>query len=91
VPHLKQNGGMDDQTRPSIRKSTRGSESERTPLLVSKRDAAALLSLCVRTVDNLIATKELPTRRVGRRVLIPYTALVQFARRDHVGTPGVAQ
>jgi excisionase family DNA binding protein len=87
MPHLTQNGGMDDQTKSSIRKSKRESESERTPLPVSKRDAAALLSLWVRTVDNLIATKKLPARRVGRRVLIPYTALVQFARRDHIGSP----
>ncbi len=82
---------MDDQTRSSLRNTGHGWESQQTPLLVSKRDAAALLSLCVRTVDNLIATKKLPARRVGRRVLIPYAALVQFARRDHVGTPGVAQ
>ena len=82
---------MDKQVNASLRNTGCRPESERTPLLVSKRDAAALLSLCVRTVDNLIAMKKLPARRVGRRVLIPYTALVQFARRDHVGTPGVAQ
>jgi excisionase family DNA binding protein len=56
------------------------------PLLVSKRDAAAMLSLCVRTVDKLIATKQLSARKVGKRVLIPYSALVQFARRDHITT-----
>jgi excisionase family DNA binding protein len=54
------------------------------PLLVSKREAAALLSICVRSVDNYIAKKELQCRRVGRRVLIPYTAVVAFARRDHL-------
>jgi excisionase family DNA binding protein len=54
------------------------------PLLVSKREAAALLGICVRSVDNYIATKELPCRRFGKRVLIPYTALVAFARRDHL-------
>jgi excisionase family DNA binding protein len=83
---------MEDQEKSSLRKIKRGRETEQTPLLVSKRDAAALLSLCVRTVDNLIATKQLPARRVGRRVLIPYAALVQFARRDHLGPTGeVAQ
>ena len=56
------------------------------PLLVSKRDAAAMLSLCVRTVDKLIATKQLSARKVGKRILIPYSALVQFARRDHITT-----
>jgi excisionase family DNA binding protein len=54
------------------------------PLLVSKREAAALLGICVRSVDNYIASKQLPCRRLGKRVLIPYTVLVAFARRDHV-------
>lgn len=53
------------------------------PLLVSKRHAAGLLSLCLRSIDNLIAAKELPCRRIGKRVLVPYSALVAFARRDH--------
>lgn len=53
------------------------------PLLVSKRDAATLLGLCLRSIDNLIAMKQLQCRRIGRRVLIPYAALVAFARRDH--------
>lgn len=61
----------------------RGDRQFQTPLLVSKRDAAALLGVCVRSVDNYIAAKELPCRRLGKRVLIPYNALVAFARRDH--------
>jgi excisionase family DNA binding protein len=61
-------------------------EVRRPPLLVSKRDAAALLSLCLRSIDNLIARKELPCRRVGKRVLIPYSGLVAFARRDHLNS-----
>jgi excisionase family DNA binding protein len=71
---------MDITTAPTMHKTRRGWQ----PLLVSKRDAAAMLSLCVRTIDNLIATKELPARRVGKRVLIPFSALQQFARRDHI-------
>jgi excisionase family DNA binding protein len=59
-------------------------ESPTLPILVSKRVAAALLGVCVRTVDNLIATKQLPRRRIGKRVLIPYSTLVAFARRDHL-------
>jgi len=54
-----------------------------TPILVSKRDAAALLGVCQRTIDNYIASKELPCRRLGRRTLIPYSAVVAFSRRDH--------
>lgn len=58
-------------------------QSNHHPLLVSKREAAALLGICLRSVDNLIAAKQLPSRRIGRRVLIPYNALAAFARRDH--------
>lgn len=64
-----------------------GNQRFQTPLLVSKRDAAALLGVCVRSIDNYIATKELPCRRLGKRVLIPYSALVAFARRDHLPAP----
>ena len=53
-------------------------------ILVSKRDAARLLSLSLRTIDNLIAKRELLARRVGRRVLIERRTLEQFARRDHM-------
>jgi excisionase family DNA binding protein len=52
-------------------------------ILISKRDAAKALSISLRTVDNLIASKELAIRRVGRRCLIPRRALEDFARRDH--------
>jgi excisionase family DNA binding protein len=54
------------------------------PLLISKLEAAAMLGVCVRSIDNYIATKELPCRRLGKRVLIPYKALVAFASRDHL-------
>jgi excisionase family DNA binding protein len=52
-------------------------------ILVSKREAAFVLSLSVRTIENLISRKELVTRRVGRRTLIPVSSLEAFARRDH--------
>jgi excisionase family DNA binding protein len=52
-------------------------------ILLGKREAARMLSLSVRTVDNLIAQKRLLVRRVGRRVLISRRALEEFARHDH--------
>jgi excisionase family DNA binding protein len=55
------------------------------PILVSKQQAADLLGICLRTVTSLVGAKELPCRRVGRRTLIPYAALVRFANRDHAG------
>jgi len=51
-------------------------------LLVSKRDAASLLSVSVRTIENLIAAKRLVARKLGRRTLIPRSAIEQLARRD---------
>ena len=60
-------------------------------ILVSKKEAARVLSVSPRTVDNLIAAKELAVRRVGRRCLIPRTALEAFARRDHSTTATAAQ
>jgi excisionase family DNA binding protein len=52
-------------------------------LLLSKREAAAMLGLSVRTLENLLSLKELPARRIGRRCLIERQALERFARRDH--------
>ncbi len=59
-------------------------------ILVSKRDAARSLSVCVRTIENLIRLKQLPARKIGRRTLIPARALQEFARRDHATRPRVA-
>lgn len=56
-------------------------------LLLSKRDAAAMLGLSVRTVENLISSRELPARHIGRRCLIERQVLERFARRDHQTQP----
>lgn len=53
------------------------------PLMHTKSEAASLLRVCPRTIDNLIAAKELIARKVGRRVLIPRTSLLSFIRHDH--------
>ena len=52
-------------------------------LLLDKKSAAAALSVSVRTLENLIQSKQLIPRRIGRRTLIPRAALESFARRDH--------
>ena len=58
-------------------------------LLISRREAAALLGLCLRTLDYVIARKEIIVRRVGRRVLLPRLAVERFvnasavARKSH--------
>ena len=53
---------------------------KRDPLLISKREAATALSVSVRTIENLIAAKQLPARKVFRRTLIPYSAVSALAR-----------
>jgi excisionase family DNA binding protein len=63
------------------------------PILVSLRDAANLLGVCPRTIQNLVIRKELSVRKLGRRSLISYRELQTFARRDHttIAGPGQAQ
>ncbi len=52
-------------------------------LLFSKKEVARALGLSLRTIETLIARKELLVRRVGRRVLVPRTELERFSRHDH--------
>ena len=52
-------------------------------VLYTKREAAQLLSISVRSLDYLIFSRQMPTRRIGRRVLVHRDAIEHFARRDH--------
>jgi len=52
-------------------------------ILYTKREAAQLLSISVRSLEYLIFSHQLPARRIGRRVLLHRDAVDQFARRDH--------
>jgi len=67
----------------------RPSHSRKSPvrvdqkLLVSRDEAAELLSISKRALDYLIANRTLPKRRVGARVLIPMQDLQRFARGNH--------
>lgn len=49
-------------------------------ILVSRQDAARALSISVRSLDYLIAEGKVPVRKLGRRTLIPRSALERFAR-----------
>jgi len=51
-------------------------------LAYTKVEAAQALGLSLRTIDNLIAAKELTARRIGRRVVIPATGLQALIRCD---------
>lgn len=54
-----------------------------TILAVNVQEAARRLGVSERTVATLLARKELSSRRIGRRRVIPVTELERFLRRDH--------
>jgi excisionase family DNA binding protein len=58
-------------------------------LLFSQKEAALILGVSLRTIQNLIFAKQLPIRRIGRRVLVHRKDLEVFARRDHPFKAGV--
>jgi hypothetical protein len=60
-------------------------ELEETKLLYDRKSAARALSISIRSVDYLVARKELKTRRIGKKVLIPAGELRRFAAADHFG------
>jgi hypothetical protein len=52
-------------------------------LFVGRSEAAQMLSISCRALDYLIGKKQLNTRRIGSRVLIPMADLLHFSRSDH--------
>jgi excisionase family DNA binding protein len=57
-----------------------------TRLLYPGKEVAHQLGLSVRSVDYLISTGALASRKIGSRVLVPHADLVRFASRDFDGT-----
>jgi excisionase family DNA binding protein len=55
-------------------------------LAVSMQEAGRLIGVCKRTITNLVNAKELPSRKIGRRRLIPMSAIQSFLRHDHATT-----
>jgi len=51
---------------------------ETPKLLYSRKEAAAILSLGVRTLDELILSGAIPVVHIGRRVLVVREALLRF-------------
>jgi excisionase family DNA binding protein len=52
-------------------------------LAVCIREAALMLGVSPRTIQNYITAKVLPARKIGRRTVIPVRALEAFLRTDH--------
>ena len=57
-------------------------------LAVSIPEAARLLSLSPRTIAMLVSKRELASQKVGRRRIIPFTAIEEFMARDRVARNG---
>jgi excisionase family DNA binding protein len=55
---------------------------ENEKLLVSINDAARMLSVSRRSIEYLIAKKELAVRKIGRRTLVTRASLHSLAARD---------
>jgi excisionase family DNA binding protein len=60
-------------------------------IFLSRQIAAGMLDVSLRTLENLIATKQIPVRRIGRRVVISRQALEEFSRRDHATKTRVSE
>ena len=72
---------------PNVEGSAMPSEVIKSKLSYSRPEAAAALGISVRTLDRLIANKELRVRRIGSRVLIPVDVVEECGKRDHKTDP----
>jgi hypothetical protein len=61
------------------------SHSAAPRLLYDRKEASRQLSISIRSLDYLIANKQLSFRRIGKKVLVPHGELVRYARGDHFG------
>jgi excisionase family DNA binding protein len=59
-----------------------GSIATGSKIFVSRKDAAAILSISVSTLEQLIAQGEIKIRCLGKRVMIPREQLERLANRD---------
>lgn len=55
-------------------------QNNESVIAVGMVEAARRLGLSARTVATLVVSRELPSRKVGRRRIIPVTALEAFVR-----------
>lgn len=54
-------------------------------LLYDRKSGAWTISVSTRTIDYLIASGALETRRIGRKVLITASSLKRYAAANHYG------
>lgn len=60
--------------------TTRTTPQDTAPrLLYDRKEAARQLSISVRSIDYMVTSRKIATRRIGSRVLIPHSELVRLA------------
>ncbi|PYX53826.1 MAG: hypothetical protein DMG76_24075 [Acidobacteria bacterium] len=57
-----------------------------TKLLYSRKEAAQLLSISLRSIDHLISSQKIQTRKIGKRVLVTSDSLLEIASGGCDGT-----
>ena len=61
-------------------------QGDETVLAVGMAEAARRLGVSARTVATLVLRRELPSRKVGRRRIIPVAALQVFVKQSRTTT-----
>lgn len=56
-------------------------------MLYDRKTAAQQLSISVRSLDYMLASRQFETRRIGKKVLITHASLVRFAQGNHYESP----
>ncbi len=79
----EQSADLDSYVPPAKKRPIRVSIAPQDKILVSREEAAEMLSISPRAIDYLVSTRQLDTRRIGARVLIPTSELKRFTRSDH--------
>jgi hypothetical protein len=54
-------------------------------ILYDRKSAACALSISVRSLDYVLAARQLETVKIGKKVLIPASELRRYARGNHFG------
>jgi hypothetical protein len=60
------------------------SHSAAPRLLYDRREAARQISISVRSLDYMIAGKQIAVQRIGSRILIPHEELVRLATNARI-------
>jgi hypothetical protein len=79
TPHPQKRSGARAKRKPPKNASMPADEK----LLVRRERAAEMVSLSIRSIDYLLASKQLPFRKIGTSTRIPVSALRRFVQMNH--------